>query len=180
MKTWALTFVLASVWAAQALAAGPPPPPGWGKAPPKKEEPKKAGDLIAGEASFKHGNTARTMKFVWGELSTVEQTGWFNLTVDFMDKQDTDRNFLAKEGQFLRLMIVAEKSGEVIPAQIAMLVAKDEQGISKRSGQACQLALTKLSAKEVAGQGSCPSGMVDKDNKPARPVTEIRFWAKAQ
>lgn len=58
--------------------------------------------------------------------------------------------------------------------------SKVEQGISKKTGQACQLTLTMLSAKEVAGQGSCPSGMVDKDNKPARPVTEIRFWAKAQ
>jgi hypothetical protein len=172
--------LFALLWAAQVLAAGPQPPPGWGKQQPKKEEPKKAGDLIAGEASFKHGNTARTFKFVWGELSKVEQTGWLNLTVDFLEAKDTDRNFLAKQGRFLRLMLVAEKAGEVIPAQISMLVAKDEQGISKKTGKACQLKLTKLTAKEVAGQGSCPSGMVDQDNKPARPVTEIRFWAKAQ
>ena len=180
MKLFTLTLIASLACAsAPALAGGPKAPPGWNKPPKAAPAPKKPGDLISGKVSFKHGGEPRSYTFVEGR---IEKPGgdMFVLSVDFKEKADTDRNFLAAEGRFLRLMLAAQKPGKLHRMQISMLVAKDEKGNSqaKRKSQ-CELTLTKVGEKEFAGTGSCQSGLVDHEKKPARPVTELEFYVKA-
>jgi hypothetical protein len=163
-------LLLASVTLAMAgpvaSAQGTAPPPGWGKPPPL---PAPTG---TGQASFKQGGGAMTLPLQHIEIDT-KQPDLILVSLNYVDA--------GQENKLDRTFGSAPKLGKNDPKPITGFVANTKaKGVSKShlGRTKCDLAITRLTADEVAGTLSC-KGMTDWSGQNAAPdVTDVKFDGK--
>ena len=162
-RTTALVSLLLAPWL---LAAKPKPSPTATAAVTSGER-----RLVEGSASFRLGKQALTLKDVGGSLQT--SSGF----------QIASLVFTGEKKQRLQIDFMYLAPGPLDPSMLTGLYASDEDGrISafKKGIASCSINLAKATPDEVEGTASCPKGMLDLQDKPAKPITAIEFHATTQ
>ena len=149
-------------------AEGPPPPAGWGK--PSALPPANG----TGQVSFKHGGTSLTLPLKNIEISANQfDKDMLIVSLTYVDAK--------QENKFELTFGSMPKMGKNGMHTITGFVVKTKaHGLSKTSGNKtkCDLAVSKITPKEVAGTLSC-KGMTDMSATEAAPdVTDVKFAGK--
>lgn len=183
-----VALALVGAFGSTAFAA----PPGWPSAPAEATptpalEP---GEVNGGSAGFALGKDRAELGFASGSITSME--GIYIVDLTFKDAISTPDNVAQSEGKILRIGFAASEPGPA--TMISMLVARsgdvlslyraspplDAAGVPKTKVRGnCSITITKLGAKLVEGTASCPSGMVDLDEKASPAIAAIKFKATA-
>jgi hypothetical protein len=125
--------------------------------------------LGAGTASFKLGTKEIQLDKVAGSIQT--SSGFQIASVAFTDG---DKRRLQLDFMFL-------VPGPVEQGYITNIYAVEDGATSafKKGVGSCTLTLAKATPTMVEGTASCPKGMLDLANKPAKPITDVKFHAEA-
>ena len=168
--------------ATPSLAAGPQPPRNWNRPPPARPAPPpKPGDVLSGSATLVYGGKTTKLGFATGEITRKDNV--YGLQLEWRDRKETSSNVFDRKGIVARLLVGVPATGDQPPpVVIAMLVIKDESGLSlyKRNLSVCTVIFTKLAEKLVEGSAKCPTGLRDDAGKPARPLDGLQFRAVAK
>ena len=148
------------------FAADFPPPPGWGQPaalPPANGQ---------GQVTFKHGTTDLTLPLNQIKIDT-SHPDMIMVSLTYVDANQENK---------LELTFTSmPKLGKDDPRLISgFVVTTKAQGISKSSANKtkCDLAISNLTARAVAGTLSC-KGMTDLSAEQAAPdVTDMKFEGK--
>ena len=118
--------------------------------------------LTNGQASLKLGTKALKLSKVSGSIQT--SSGMQIASLIFTD---------GKKGR-LQIDFMYQQDGPVDPSLLTNLYAEDGSSLSawKKGIGSCTVTLAKATPNSVEGTASCPKGMLDKTDKPARPITE--------
>lgn len=127
--------------------------------------------LATGEATWKLGKEERRASAVQG---TIQQSGGFKIAaIKFPTGKKEER---------LKIEFMYEGPGPVNQGYLTTIFAVDENGryhAFKKGVSDCNVNLAKATALEVQGTMSCPKGLLDEENKPAKPIVDVKFHAKA-
>ena len=189
MKILLAAFVAVVAMETAALAGAPP---GWptGKQQPEAPKELKPGDINGGSAAFTIGKSASKLPVASGSIQKSGEVYIVDLT--FKDAASTSNNVVMTDGKILRIGFGTMKEGPAL--MTTTFVARDGNVLSvlrkkppvegagipknKKTGT-CTITVTKIEEKVVEGTASCPSGMLDMDDKDAPPVTDVTFKATA-
>lgn len=126
--------------------------------------------LGSGEASWTLGKDAKHVSEVEG---VIQQTGEFKIAI---------LTFPHGKKEKLQLEFMYTGPGPVNEGYITKAFAVDDDGryhVWKKGVGDCQVELAKATAFEVEGTMSCPKGLLDMEDKPAKPIVDVKFKAKA-
>jgi len=126
--------------------------------------------LGTGEASWTLGKDA---KHVTGVEGAIQQTGEFKIAI---------LTFPNGKKEKLQIEFMYTGPGPVNQGFLTKVFAVDEDGryhAWKKGVGDCSVDLAKGTAFEVEGTMSCPKGLLDADDKPAKPILDVKFKAKA-
>lgn len=126
--------------------------------------------LGSGEASWTLGKAAMHVSEVEGAIQT---TGEFKIAI---------LTFPAGKKEKLQLEFMYTGPGPVNQGYLTKAFAVDEDGryhAWKKGVGDCSVDLAKGTAFEVEGTMSCPKGLLDAEDKPAKPIVDVKFKAKA-
>ena len=126
--------------------------------------------LATGEASWKLGKDAVKASQVQG---TIQTSGGFKIaTITFPNGKK----------EKLQIGFMYEGPGPVDQGYLTSVFAVDHDGryhAWKKGVGDCQVNLAKATAFEVEGTMSCAKGLLDMEDKPAKPIVDVKFKAKA-
>lgn len=165
------TFTAAALasMAVFALAEGLAPPPGWGQ--PKPPPPANGTGLV----TFKHGDAAVELPLNQIEIKEISKDPPIQtISLVFVDAKNENKFQLAFGAQ--------GKAGKVDDMLITGVSATTKAGGTSKGNHRqtrCALTVTKLTASEVEGTASCAPMFAKDATTAAKPVTAIKFSAKA-
>jgi hypothetical protein len=166
--TTIVLLTLAALISNLALAGGPPPPPGWGK--PQALPPANG----SGGISFRQGDKSVKLPLHKIEITRADTIWVVSLT--FVDADQKNRAQIA-------FGMAAGKTGAVPDAQITGVVFTTEgNGVSRGNvGKTrCNLVLSALTDKTVAGKASCAPMFRLNATEAAPAVSAISFAGRAK
>lgn len=125
--------------------------------------------VAKGTAAYKLGDKSVKLGKASGSLQT--SSGFQIAALKFTDGK-----------QRLQLEFMYTGTGPVEDGYLTSFFAVDEKGTYhawKKSVGTCQVTLEKATPTMVEGTASCPKGLLDEKDRPAKPVTEVKFQAHA-
>ena len=126
--------------------------------------------LAKGVATYKLGDRAMELSEVRGAIQT---SGGFKIA---------SLQFVGAKTERLQIDVMFTAPGPVEQGYVTALYAIDEDGkvsaFKKGVGQ-CSVTLAKATAVAIEGTASCPKGMLDLQDRPAKPITEVKFSVEA-
>lgn len=126
--------------------------------------------LATGEASWTLGKDAVKSSEVQG---TIQTSGGFKIaTITFPNGKK----------EKLQIGFMYEGPGPVDQGYLTSVFAVDGDGryhAWKKGVGTCDVNLAKATALEVEGTMTCAKGLLDMENKPAKPIVGVKFKAKA-
>lgn len=126
--------------------------------------------LATGEATWTLGKDAKRGTGVQGTIQT--SNGFKIATITFPSGKK----------ERLQIGFMYTGPGPVDPGYLTTVFAVDDQGryhAWKKGVGDCNVNLAKATAFEVEGTMSCAKGLLDAENKPAKPIVGVKFKAKA-
>lgn len=126
--------------------------------------------LATGEASWKLGKDAVKASEVSG---TIQTSGGFKIATITFPNGKTEK---------LQIGFMYTGPGPVDQGYLTSVFAVDGDGryhAWKKGVGDCTVSLAKATAFEVEGTMTCAKGLLDMENKPAKPIVDVKFKAKA-
>lgn len=127
-------------------------------------------ELGAGAASLLVGKNQMKLEQVGGSIQT--SSGFQIAALKFTDGKNR-----------LQIELMYTGTGVVEPGYLTNLFYVDEEGnysAHKKGVSTCTVTLTQASPSSVEGIASCPKGMMDMKDKPAKALMDVKFKAEAK